>query len=106
MPCCAYNRFSKEVTVAAGARVQLDVALTETINGTTLGDDPGRVAAAMRDRAKVPSKPAPRVGGRPDLSGVWLDTGDPYPEAAELLPWAAAVQKERLDNLSKDSPHN
>ncbi|HXP87901.1 MAG TPA: carboxypeptidase-like regulatory domain-containing protein [Bryobacteraceae bacterium] len=107
MPCCAYNRFSKDVTVDASQSAQLDIRLSETINGTTLGDDPGRTAAMMRKRAKVPNKPVPRAaGGKPDLSGVWLDNRDPYPEQAELLPWAAAVRKERADNLGKDDPHN
>jgi hypothetical protein len=106
MPCCAYVPFRKEVTVDAGRPAQLDIALAETINGTTLGDDPARAAATMRKRAKIPNKPAPRVGGKPDLSGVWLDNRDPYPEQAELLPWAAAILKVRSDALSKDHPHN
>src|SRR5262245_57375610 len=74
MPCCAYNRFAQEVTAEAGRAAQFDIHLTETLNGTTLGDDPARVATAMRDRAKVPNKPAPRMpSGKPDLSGVWLN---------------------------------
>jgi hypothetical protein len=106
MPCCAYNRFAKDVTVDSGQAAQLDIRLTETINGTTLGDDPARTAALMRKRARVPNKPAPRApGGKPDLSGVWLDSGDPYPEQAELLPWAAAIRKARADNFGKDGPH-
>jgi hypothetical protein len=106
MPCCAFNTFREDITLAAGQTAQLNARLSETINGTTLGDDPGRLAAAMRKRAKVPSKPVPRTGGKPDLSGVWLDNGDAYPEQAEVLPWAAAVLKERADNLGKDHPHN
>jgi len=107
MPCCAYNRFNKEVTLDAGQRMQLDIRLTETVNGTTLGDDPGRLAAVMRKRDKVPTKPAPRTaGGKPDLSGIWVNTGDPYPEQPELLPWAAAIFKARAENYGKDDPHN
>jgi carboxypeptidase family protein len=107
MPCCAYNPFARDVAVAPGQRAQLNIQLTETVNGTTLGDDPGRLAAAMRQRAKVPVRPAPRTaGGKPDLSGVWLDRGDPYPEQPELLPWAASVFKERVDSIAKDHPHN
>ena len=106
MPCCAYSRFREEVTLAAGQAAQLNAPLRETINGTTLGDDPGRTAAMMSKRAKIPSRPVPRAGGKPDLSGIWLDTGDPYPEQAELLPWAAAIQKDRNDNFGKDHPHN
>jgi len=107
MPCCAYERFTKEVTVDAGQTTQLDIRLTETINGTTLGDDPGRLAAVMRKRDKVPPRPAPRTaGGKPDLSGIWVDNGDPYPEQPELLPWAEAIVKERRENHGKDDPHN
>jgi len=107
MPCCAYNPFTRDVAVAPGQRMQLNIQLTETVNGTTLGDDPGRLAADMRKRAKVPARPAPRTaGGKPDLSGVWLDRGDPYPQQPELLPWAASVFKERIENLAKDHPHN
>jgi len=107
MPCCAYNTFTKEVTLSGGQIVALEIRLTETINGTTLGDDPGRLAAVMRKRDKVPSRPAPRTaGGKPDLSGIWVDLGDPYPEQAELVPWAEAIVRERGASLGKDHPHN
>jgi hypothetical protein len=107
MPCCAYNRFAKEVTLEAGRGMLLNIQLTETVNGTTLGDDPGRLAAVMRKRDKVPSRPTPRAaGGKPDLSGIWVDTGDPYPEQAQLLPWATAIAKERSESHGKDSPQN
>jgi hypothetical protein len=107
MPCCAYGRFTRDVTLEPAQNLQFDIRLTETLNGATLGDDPGRTVALMRKRAKVPSGPAPRApGGKPDLSGVWLSMGDPYPEEPELLPWAAAVRKERAENFAKDSPHN
>jgi Carboxypeptidase regulatory-like domain len=107
MPCCAYNRVAKEIVIEAGKPSQLDIALTETVNGTTLGDDPGRLADVMRKRAKIPSRPVPRLAnGKPDLSGVWLVKDDPYPEAAELLPWAAAQTKENSESNGKDAPHN
>lgn len=107
MPCCAYKDVDKEVVVEAGKAAELNVKLVETVNGTTLGDDPGRLAAAIRKRAKVPSQPVPReANGKPDLSGVWVATDDPYPEDPELLPWAAAVFKERQETNGKDAPHN
>jgi hypothetical protein len=107
MPCCAYNRVTKDVALEAGKTLSLNIALTETVNGTTLGDDPGRLAKVMRKRANVPSKPAPRnTAGRPDLSGVWVATDDPYPEEPQVLPWASALLKERNENHGKDSPHN
>jgi len=107
MPCCAYQRVNREITLEPGKPLELNIALIETINGSTLGDDPARNAEAMRKRASVPSGPAPRTSdGKPDLSGVWLITDDPYPEPPEPLPWAAALIKERDENNRKDSPHN
>ncbi|HUI76426.1 MAG TPA: hypothetical protein VLY24_00885 [Bryobacteraceae bacterium] len=62
--------------------------------------------------------PAPRTAdGKPDLSGVWEQYGeldipkylanlaaDMKPGELPLQPWAAALLKERQDNLSKDHP--
>jgi hypothetical protein len=107
MPCCAYKPIAENVAVEAGKTAQLNVSLAETVNGTTLGDDPGRLANVMRMRAKIRSRPVPRLaGGKPDLSGVWVAVDDPYPEAPEPLPWAAALIKERQANNGKDAPHN
>jgi hypothetical protein len=107
MPCCAYKLVKQDIALEADKVARLDIRLTETVNGTTLGDDPGRLAAIMRKRAKAPSQPAPRtVAGKPDLSGVWVATDDPYPEEPQLLPWAAALVKERQENNGKDAPHN
>src|SRR6202142_866569 len=91
MPCCAYSAVASEVVVALAKTQQFDVRLVETINGSTLGDDPARNAEAMRKRQRVPSRPTPRTAAAmPDLSGVWLLTDDPYPEAPQLLPTAEA----------------
>lgn len=107
MPCCAYRRFTRDILVEADKNAQLNIQLVETVNGTTLGDDPGRLAQTMRKRAKIPPQPVPRMaGGRPDLSGVWVATDDPYPESPEVLPWAATLIRERQVNNGKDAPHN
>jgi hypothetical protein len=107
MPCCAYKGITRDIALEAGKPAQLDIRLAETVNGTTLGDDPGRLAKVMRKRAKVPSQPAPRdARGKPDLSGVWVATDDPYPEEPQVLPWAAALITERQENYGKDGPHN
>jgi hypothetical protein len=107
MPCCAYKNVLKELVLKPGTLEELNIKLEETVNGTTLGDDPGRLAVAIRNRAKVPSGPAPRAaGGKPDLSGVWVATDDPYPEEPALLPWAEAVLKQRNETNGKDAPHN
>lgn len=106
MPCCAYSRVSKEVDITAGKPQQLDVSLAETINGSTLGDDPARNADAMRKRQRVPSGPAPHTAaGIPDLSGVWLLTDDPYPEQPQPLP-SAVARNSALAKDPRNAPHN
>lgn len=106
MPCCAFEPFvQQDVAIAAGQTRQLDVRLAEGASLNTAGDDPGELAAVIRKRAKVPSRPVPRVAGKPDFSGVWLANEDRYPEQPALLPWAAAELQQRLGNALKDAPH-
>jgi hypothetical protein len=107
MPCCAYQQVKQEVAIAAGQNARLNIHLLETLNGTTLGDDPGRLAALLRKRAHLAAQPAPHTAqGTPDLSGVWVVTDDPYPESPQPLPWAAALIAQRRANFGKDAPHN
>src|SRR5580698_531471 len=56
MPCCAYSAVASEVVVALDKRQEFDVKLVETLNGSTLGDDPARLADAMRKRQRIPSR--------------------------------------------------
>jgi len=56
--------------------------------------------------------PAPRTAdGKPDISGLWLTRGiyigniaKDLKEEPPMQPWAAALYKQRRDNLSKDDP--
>jgi hypothetical protein len=106
MPCCAFEPFAQQdVALQAGQTRQLDVRLAEGVSLNTAGDDPGTLAAVVRNRAKVPSRPVPRLAGKPDFSGVWLANEDRYPEQPSLLPWAAAAVQERIRNAFKDAPH-
>jgi hypothetical protein len=107
MPCCAFNPFARnDVAVRAGESLQLDLRLEEGGSLNTLGDDPGTIAAMMRNRAAVPRGPAPRTrDGKPDLGGVWLTNTDLYPEPPDALPWAARIAKERIEDNFKDHPH-
>jgi hypothetical protein len=106
MPCCAFEPFAQQnVDIQAGQTRQLNVRLTEGVSLNTVGDDPGTLAAVLRNRTKVPSRPVSRLAGKPDLSGVWLANEDRYPEEPMLLPWAAAALQERIGNALKDAPH-
>ena len=58
------------------------------------------------------SAPAPKTSdGKPDLSGIWMNPEDKWfrdlsaggPEAP-MLPWAAALYKQRRENLEKGHP--
>ena len=56
--------------------------------------------------------PAPKtLDGKPDLSGLWHADAGRYLEnlagdgvEVPMLPWAAAVYKERFDSLGRDKP--
>src|SRR5207249_10791329 len=58
--------------------------------------------------------PASRTAdGKPDLSGVWIAEDQKYfmdlatglkPEDVRLLPWAALLQKQRVDDAHADDP--
>ena len=106
MPCCGFEPFRTDVTVAVGQPTVFNISLIENVGGKTLGDDPGRSADMLRDRARVPALPVPRTPeGTPDLSGMWLIYRDRYPEDPAALPWAAALNKERIQANMKDAPH-
>ena len=55
--------------------------------------------------------PAPRMAGKPDLSGLWRFDSDPYTnnvsvdlKAEEIDPAAVALYKQRMEDLGKDDP--
>ncbi len=104
-PCCSFVPYSNDnVVLAAGAEHDLNVQIEETL--IALGDDPGIIAAEMRNRRVIPDLPVPRtLEGHPDLSGVWLIGSDPFPEQTEALPWAEAIAQERNANDGRDHPH-
>ncbi len=105
MPCCAYQPYeSEEIEVFGAAR--FEIQLEEGTSFNTVGDDPGVIAAIIKDRQTIPDEPMPRLlDGTPDLSGVWLVGEDPFPQEANALPWAKELFDERLANDFGDHPH-
>jgi hypothetical protein len=100
-----FNPYTQNITVAAGQTQHLDLHLFD-FQLDTLGD--GREFRVDQITAhKTPDGPAPRApDGNPDLTGIWyaqrtLDPGKPEP-----LPWADALQKERVaKNLMSPGAH-
>lgn len=93
----------RDVAVAVGAAVRLDAALNPTGNNGVPGEQAFQLLA---ERAPAVTGPAPKTpDGKPDLSGVWL-AGGPDMDADDppYRPWAAALQKQRADNNSRDDP--
>lgn len=104
--CCLFDPYvSDSVIVDAGEAREFDIRLEQGVTLNTLGDDPGVLAAELRDRQVIPDLPVPRTSDmKPDLSGVWLFNSDRYPEQPEALPWAAELFEERVANEFKDFP--
>src|SRR5215831_16117234 len=93
----------KNIAVAAGQTVRVDVALND-VNLNTLGDG-GADFQKLLALPPAPTGPAPRTGdGRPDLSGVWLPSLPRIAVQPKPLPWAAQVTRERQENFAKDIP--
>jgi hypothetical protein len=107
LQCCQYESVRRDnIALQAGQAMQLDIRLQLGRGNFAAVDDPAAEAVFIRKRNPASTKPAPRLhDGKPDLSGLWLITDDPYPEDPPTLPWAEALVKERFANDLKDAPH-
>jgi hypothetical protein len=94
----------KGVIVKAALTLKLDIRLDDTTQLNTLGEDRLRIDADRKRHAPPPG-PTPRTpDGKPDLSGVWWQPRTVDPGKPEFLPAAIAIQRQRLEANSKDSP--
>jgi hypothetical protein len=89
--------------------------------GLTLASTPGPAQGQDKETKKVPYPgavrptkapppgppgPVPQMpDGKPDLSGIWNGQRElPGDADPEMLPWAAALTKQRTENYSADDP--
>jgi len=107
--CCLYAPYNeKGLVVATEQTLRKDILVQFGFNFGTPGDDPFTVLKLMRAKGPAPAGPAPKTAdGKPDLSGVWtpIPGGEPY-APPQVLPWAAALMKQRMETNSKDFPAN
>jgi hypothetical protein len=100
------NYLRPDVAVGSAQRMRMDVTLQD--DGASLGTL-GNDGFVQGRRPEPPAGPTPRMAdGKPDLSGFWVRAPvDPSTEAesAQLLDWAEAVVKERIENDRRDSPN-
>lgn len=85
----------KDIEIAAGRTLKLDLPIQWGMNLGTIGDDPGLASNDLRRRSKYVDGPTPRTAdGHPDFTGEW----DYIPEKSvtffspvPMKPWAKAI---------------
>jgi hypothetical protein len=84
----------KDVEVAAGKVLKLDLPIKWGMNLGTIGDDPTILGNDLRRLSKYVDGPTPRAAdGHPDFTGNWVNIPDRRsgPRLPPMKPWAAAL---------------
>jgi carboxypeptidase family protein len=99
-----YNPFAqKNVMIAAGRKLQLDIHLVD-YQFDTLGDGK-EFRIDLFTPHETPKGATPRTReGKPDFTGVWYAQRTVDPGKPDMLPWAEKVFQERSASNSKDAP--
>jgi len=94
--------YRPDVTVGNAESVRLNIRI-EPPDGQSLGES--QVDDAARHKLVPPRGRMPRLaGGKPDLSGLWLNLDLIDPGNPEPLPWAAARRRQQIENHRLDWP--
>lgn len=102
--CCEFEAFLSEPINLTDSET-FDIELQQGFQLNTVGDDVGIANAEVLANRNVPEGVVPfGADGRPELSGVWLYSEDPFPPEPELQGWAATLVAERNANQFIDSP--
>jgi hypothetical protein len=84
----------KDVEVAAGKVLRLELPIAWGMNLGTIGDDPALLSNDLRRLSKYVDGPTPRSGdGKPDFNGNWINIPDARsgPRAPPMRPWAKSI---------------
>jgi hypothetical protein len=87
----------KDVVVAAGKVLKLDLPIKWGINLGTIGDDPTLLGNDLRRMSKYVDGPTPRTAdGHPDFNGNWVNIPDRRsgPRQPPMKAWAAALNEQ------------
>ena len=104
--CCEYAAYNSEpVELRDGAEREFDIQLAQGFQLNTIGDDTGIATAQILAQQDFPAAPTPEMpNGKPDITGMWMYGGDPFPPAPRFTDWAAELVAERNKNHFVESP--